>query len=86
MQVRCYPSGMEQLSEQDEAQARWRALKMDYRGELRRQYESRPDLHRKIFRPKSGQPSFTPMQFSMTLLDYAGGIWDLLRDWEVEDA
>lgn len=70
----------------DEEQERWKSLRMDYRAELRRQFESRPDLRGKIFRPKPGQPGHIPTAFSMTLLDYAGGIWDLLRDWEVETA
>lgn len=72
----------------------WNLTREAYRLALEVQYKQHPELHGKIFRPRWGQyfpPSIdgtslipTAMQFSKTLLDLAGGYWELMRSWEAE--
>lgn len=66
----------------------WKMTRGTYRMALDVQFRQHPELHGKIFRPKSNAPPWTrtetAWQFSATLLDRAGGYWDLMRDWEAE--
>ncbi len=71
----------------------WELTKKTYRLGLETQYLQHPELHGKIFTPKAlhaspDKPSAhwwpTSMSFSITLLDQAGGYWDLIRNWEME--
>ena len=62
----------------------WLLLRDQYRRAIDEQFHSRPDLHGKTFRPKANENKHVPMSFSRTLLDLAGGLWELLRTWETE--
>jgi hypothetical protein len=74
------------MTDDDERRLEWEALRAKYRKAIDEQFHGRPDLRGKIFRPRGDTwaKGHTPMSFSRTLLDLAGGIWDLERDWEPE--
>lgn len=79
-----YWKGRLRVPHDAEKQRAWEELRTKYREAIEDQYQARPELHQKNFRPKAGVRGPT-MQFSRTLLDYAGGIWDLERDWELDE-
>lgn len=64
----------------------WNILRFKYRQAIDEQFHGRPDLRGKIFRPKGDEwaKGHVPMSFSRTLIDHAGGVWALERDWEAE--
>lgn len=65
----------------------WEELRTKYLTAIDDQFRARPDLRGKIFHRKDDPEGrlHTAMVFSRTLLDYAGGVWDLERDWEAEE-
>lgn len=59
-----------------------------YHSALKRCFNENKDCHGKMFRPKpvadNPHANKVPMSFSMTLIDFAGGMPELREWWEAE--